>query len=102
MARICAKLRSNHIAALVIGLSAAHSVKAHAAEVLIDRVLGSVDGQPFLYSEVAAKVQSGPLVVVSEYPATEQSTPFEKALQDTINFQLIIINKNWTIIGNDC
>jgi parvulin-like peptidyl-prolyl isomerase len=63
---------------------------AYSAEVLVDRVLGSVDGQAFLFSEVAGKVKTGPLVAISDYPASEQSTPFERALQDTINLQIVL------------
>lgn len=89
MARVCAQLHTNHLAPILIISAAWLSLPAMAAEVLVDRVLGSVNGQPFLYSEVATKVQIGPLVTVSEFPATEQSPPFEQAMQDTINFQLI-------------
>ncbi len=89
MARVCTQLHTNHLAPILIISAAWLSLPAMAAEVLVDRVLGSVNGQPFLYSEVASKVQIGPLVTVSEFPATEQSPPFEQAMQDIINFQLV-------------
>ena len=90
MARGRAQLNPNYLATILIAaLSVGLGFQAMAAEILVDRVLGSVNGQPFLYSDVATKVETGPLVTVSEFPATEQSPPFEKATQDLINFQLI-------------
>jgi peptidyl-prolyl cis-trans isomerase SurA len=91
MARGRTQLNPHHIPSIIIVGTCLlfYASFATAAEVLVDRVLGSVNGQPFLYSDVANKVQSGPLITVSEFPATEQSPPFEKAMQDIINFQLI-------------
>src|SRR5262249_12008056 len=48
---------------------------------LVDRIVAVVDGRPILYSDVKAKVDKGPLVVVSEYPATESAPQFDRALQ---------------------
>lgn len=59
-------------------------------EVLIDRIVGTVDGRPVLYSEVQQKVSKGPLVVVSDYPADEASSSFDRALQDALNYQLVL------------
>jgi parvulin-like peptidyl-prolyl isomerase len=42
-----------------------------------------------LKSEVDEKVKSGPLVLVSDFPASESSEPFERALNDAINLQLV-------------
>ncbi len=61
-----------------------------AAEQLIDRVVATADGRPILYSTVREKVARGPLVAISEFPADEQSTQYERALQDAINTQLIL------------
>lgn len=66
------------------------TVLAADSETLVDRIVAIVDGYPVLYSEVQNKVQNGPLVVVSEYPATEAATAYEKALQDAVNFELIM------------
>lgn len=59
-------------------------------EVLVDRIVAIVNQQPILYSQVEEKVKTGPLIVVSEFPADEKAAPFEKALQDAINFELIM------------
>jgi len=59
-------------------------------ETLIDRIVAVVNGAPILSSRIAEKVQHGPIVVVSEFPATEQATEVEKATQDAINFELIM------------
>ena len=60
------------------------------AEVLLDRIAGTVDGRPVLYSDVNQKVLKGPLIVISDYPATESATPYERALQDALNYQLVL------------
>ncbi len=61
-----------------------------AQEVILDRIVAIVDGSPILYSEIQDKITKGPLVMVSEYPAEETAPPAERALQDAINFELVI------------
>ncbi len=63
---------------------------AKGEEVLLDKVAAVVDGRPILYSEVKQKVDKGPLVVVSEFPLDETAPPYDRALQDAINFQLVL------------
>ena len=60
------------------------------ARSLVDRLVAVVDGEPVLMSEVNTKVKTGPLVMISDFPATEKSSSFERALQDSINFKLMI------------
>ena len=43
-------------------------------------------------ARVQEKVANGPLVVVSDYPASESASAFTRALQDAINFELILQN----------
>ncbi len=69
---------------------AAPAAAAQSAETLIDRIVAVSDGVPILFTDVQEKVANGPLVVVSDYPADEQSPEFERALQDSINFELIM------------
>lgn len=57
---------------------------------LIDEMIAIVNDEPVLNSTVSDKVTRGPLVLVSSYPATEASSAFEKALQDTINICLVM------------
>jgi parvulin-like peptidyl-prolyl isomerase len=59
-------------------------------EVLIDRVLAVVNGRPIFYSDIRRKIETGPLVVVSEYPAGKDATNQVKALNDAINFELVM------------
>lgn len=59
-------------------------------EVLIDRVLAVVDARPIFYSDIKRKVETGPLIVVSEFPATSESTTQVRALNDAVNFELIL------------
>ncbi|MCX6105227.1 MAG: peptidylprolyl isomerase [Proteobacteria bacterium] len=61
-----------------------------APEVLLDKVAGVVAGRPILYSDIKTKVDKGPLVVVSEFPLDEAAAPYDRALQDAINFQLVL------------
>lgn len=71
-------------------LLAAPAVAQEGGEKLVDRVVAVVDGTPVLYSDVMAKVNKGILVSVSEYPAESDAPAYEKALQDSINFELIM------------
>jgi parvulin-like peptidyl-prolyl isomerase len=59
-------------------------------EVLLDRVAAVVDGRPILYSDIRAKVEKGPLVVVSEFPLEETAPAYDRALQDSVNFELML------------
>lgn len=61
-------------------------------EVLVDSVAANVDGHPILYSDVKKKVDKGPLIILSEFPAKAEDPQFERALYDSINFQ-IVLNK---------
>ncbi|MBM4251182.1 MAG: hypothetical protein FJ146_04375 [Deltaproteobacteria bacterium] len=72
------------------GFAAGTSSTASATEVLLDKVVAVVDGRPILYSEVQQKVDKGPLVVVSEFPLEESAPAYERALQDSINFKLVL------------
>lgn len=82
------------VMALLIGVwgSSGPCTNAYGAdgETLLDRVVGTVDGRPVLYSDVQQKVAKGPLVVVSDYPADESSPAFDRALQDALNYQLVM------------
>lgn len=68
----------------------AFGASALAEETIVDRIVAIVDGSPILYSDLADKVNKGPLVMVSEYPADENAPAMERALQDSINFELVI------------
>jgi peptidyl-prolyl cis-trans isomerase SurA len=59
-------------------------------ESLIDRVLAIVDSRPIFYSDIRKKVEVGPAVIVSEFPASSTASNFDKALNDAINFELIL------------
>jgi peptidyl-prolyl cis-trans isomerase SurA len=63
-------------------------------EVLIDRVLAIVNGRSIFYSDIRRKIDPGPLVVVSEYPANHDAPPQARALNDAINFELILSSAN--------
>lgn len=62
---------------------------AHAYE-LVDRIAAVVDGSVVLHSVIKRKMDNGPLVLVSDYPAGPKGTEYERALQDSINLQLIV------------
>lgn len=59
-------------------------------EKLVDRLIAHIDGKPVLMSEVLRKVDKGPLVAVSEYPAQSTDKDFDRALQDSLNVELIM------------
>jgi peptidyl-prolyl cis-trans isomerase SurA len=78
------------VSSVFILIGFALSATPSKAEVLLDRIVAIVDGYPVLYSEVMNKVKTGPLVVVSDYPADPKDPPFKRALQDAINFELVM------------
>ena len=57
---------------------------------LVDRLAAEVDGIPITYNEVMDKVNKGARVLVSPYPAEENAPPYEVALRDLINTQLVM------------
>jgi peptidyl-prolyl cis-trans isomerase SurA len=59
-------------------------------EILLDRVLAVVNGRPIFYGDIRRKIETGPLIVVSEYPANKDAPAQTKALNDAINFELIM------------
>ncbi len=71
-------------------LASGVSYASDSGEVLIDRVLAVVNGRPIFYSDIRRKIETGPLVVVSEYPANKEAPAQTKALNDAINFELIL------------
>lgn len=75
---------------VLTGLSVVSSQAS--AEKLYDRIVAVVDGYPILHSEVREKVDVGPLVSVSDYPSKENDSPFKKAMNDSINFELVMIS----------
>ncbi len=88
-------LRFIYATTIICLLAAPTKVQALAAgEVLIDRVLAIVNGRSIFYSDIRRKLEPGPLVVVSEYPANHDAPPQTKALNDAINFELILAAAN--------
>ena len=58
---------------------------------LIDGVVAQVDKEPpILHSKIQEKVDLGPVILVSPYPATEQDPAYKRALQDEINLGLVL------------
>jgi peptidyl-prolyl cis-trans isomerase SurA len=61
-----------------------------AAEQLIDKLVAEVNGDAITLSEVQAKVEKGPLIEVSPFPAAENDPPLKVAMQDLINKKLVM------------
>lgn len=57
---------------------------------LIDRLAAEVNGSAITLSEAKAKVDKGPLIEVSPFPAKESDPPLQVAIQDLINKKLIM------------
>lgn len=85
----CIIQQSCYQAALIFVFYLSSNAFAAAGEKLLDRLVAHIDGKPVLMSEVLHKVDKGPLVAVSEFPATANSKDFDKALQDSLNIELI-------------
>jgi len=60
------------------------------AKTLIDGIAANVDGTAILVSTIRAKVATGPLVMISDYPVGPGSPTWERGLQDEINKTLMI------------
>jgi peptidyl-prolyl cis-trans isomerase SurA len=67
-----------------------YASSAFAEPKLIDRIVAVVDNKPVLYSEISKKISQGPLIKVSDYPADPKASDFEKALNDAVNFRLVL------------
>ncbi len=89
MGRIGAKCSAGKITKIYVAFQLVCGY-AWGAEQLVDRLVAEVNGDPITYSEVQQKVNKKVLVEVSAYPATEQDSAFEVALQDSINLKLIL------------
>lgn len=77
-------------------------IQQNSSEKLIDRIEAVVDSAPILFSVIDQKIKTGPLISVSDYPSTEESSQFEKALNDAINFELIMMHaRDMEISVND-
>ncbi|MES2745796.1 MAG: SurA N-terminal domain-containing protein, partial [Bdellovibrionota bacterium] len=57
---------------------------------VIDRLVAEVNGSAVTLSEAKTKVDKGPLIEVSAFPAKEQDPPLQVAIQDLINKKLIL------------
>ena len=64
---------------------------AQAEPQLVDKIVAVAGDHPILHSEAQAKVTSGPLITVSDYPATTNASRKQRAINDLINLQLIKI-----------
>jgi peptidyl-prolyl cis-trans isomerase SurA len=69
-----------------LGGSAGH---VYANPQLYDRIVATVNGQPILHTEIQDKIKVGPIVLVSDFPAKEKASDYERAINDAINIQLI-------------
>lgn len=68
------------------------SESSHSAQqkvIFFDKVVAGVGGQSILLSEVKKKMEVGPLVLVHDYPASPDSSSYERALHDAINFAVM-------------
>jgi len=83
-------MKSLAAAAATLLITVSSHAHAQSVETLVDRIVAIVDGYPILHSAVKQKVDKGPLVVVSDYPADENSQQWDRALQDAINFELVM------------
>ena len=81
--------RKNTKAYLVAVLSLL-SFPLMAQETLVDRIAAIVNGKPVMYSEIQKKIKKGQPVSLSQYPAKDSDSDYDKALNDEINYQLVL------------
>lgn len=82
------KVTTSTLILLIASWFSAASVFAN--PVLVDRLLAEVNGEAILLSEILEKIEKGPLVAVSPFPVEDEDDQFGMALQDSINFKLIM------------
>ena len=89
--RYCRDSKASLVVLALSLLAMGHGTQVYAqeGEQLLDKMIAIVGNTIVLHSEIEQKVKSGPLVIVSDFPAKESDAPYEKALQDSINFELI-------------
>jgi parvulin-like peptidyl-prolyl isomerase len=76
---------------LVVGvLNLVGGTLAFAERTFVDGMVAKVDNAPILHSQVDEKVKKGPLIRVSPYPAAETADSYERALQDEVNFRIVM------------
>ncbi|MBC7661717.1 MAG: SurA N-terminal domain-containing protein [Chitinophagaceae bacterium] len=75
--------------ALVVSSTLFLGQNAVSAE-LIDRLAAEVNGAAITLSEAKVKVEKGPLIEISPFPAKESDPPLQVAIQDLINTKLVM------------
>lgn len=78
------------VAFLLFMSGMAYSTEKVSDETFVDGLAATVKSVPILHSEIQSKIERGQTVIISPYPAKEDASEFEKALQDQINFELIL------------
>ncbi len=86
------RYRQAYLVAFLAGtlLAIAHDSNAQETEELVDKIVAIVNATPILHSKVEEKVKIGPLVTISDFPSDEKSPPFDRALNDSINYELVM------------
>jgi peptidyl-prolyl cis-trans isomerase SurA len=87
------RYNQTYLVAIFFALAMTTTVDSYgqeAGEELVDKIVAIVHTTPILYSKVQDKVKKGPLVVISDYPSTEESPPFDRATNDAINYELVM------------
>ena len=64
--------------------------QATLARDLIDKIAAEVNKVPVLHSHIMSKVDEGPLITVHPYPATAKSSKYDQALNDAVNYELVL------------
>lgn len=81
-------LRQNLVALFVVSASVALADDTN--EILLDRISAVVDNRPIFFSDIKRKLEVGPLVLVSDHPADKDASQDVRALNDSINLELVL------------
>lgn len=89
MRKLVGDIEDNDLKLLVIFLLPLLLPSKTVAEALVDEIVAVAGDHPILSSEAREKVDTGPLIVISDYPSPPTASKMTRALNDLINIQLV-------------
>ena len=87
--RLGVNIEDNNLKLLIFFLLSLFVAGKAVAEVLVDEIVAVAGDHPILFSEAREKVDTGPLIVISDYPSPATASKMTRAINDLINIQLV-------------
>ncbi|MBP6217112.1 MAG: SurA N-terminal domain-containing protein [Oligoflexales bacterium] len=84
------RIRNISFVSIMTWLTLTSTFTSVAAPQLLDRIVAIINNKPILQSDITEKISTGLLVKISDFPSSPKDSPFDRALNDSINVQLIL------------